>query len=720
MKTRLLTVPRGLALLMLLCAALGGTSRAQDADPPGRLARLSDVEGSVSLQPAGVPDWTAATLNRPLTTGDRLWSDQSSRAELDIGDAVMRLGSSTGFAFLNLDDASAQMQVSAGTLIVRVRDMQASQSYEIDTPNLALSLQQPGLYRVDVSDAGDATVVRVSEGAAQAYAGAQTVAIGARQSVTFSGTQPSLAYYSAGAGVADDLDSWSTARDLQADDSVSSEYVAADIPGTQDLDNSGRWQDTPDYGYVWMPTAVIVGWVPYRFGHWAWITPWGWTWIDDARWGYAPFHYGRWVQWNNAWCWVPGPRYGRPLYAPALVGWVGGPAPGTPAAFGSNVGWFPLAPREVYVPAGRVSPVYLRNVNITNTTLVNNTYLTNVYQNAVTPLHYVNNRAAGVTIVPQNTFISGQQIGGHALHLPPAVLAGAPVAATPPVLTPIRQSVLGPSEGRGAARPPAALLNRAVFVRRAPPRAPAPFDQQLAAIEANGGRPLPHSQLAQLQPTTPATALRVVAPTGAVITASALPHRPGAVRPGNSTAASGAPAPVQSATSSSASFAERERTLQQSTLPPVPHANNPYPAADGRPDIPTYAPPPPAAAESVSSPAWRSDRPPTAPQYVPSSPQRAFTADDPVPAVSRPLPLPVFHPPEGADAGIPAQEAQHADERHPAPPPTAVHTTAPAAAAPPAVHAPPPAQPPAQAQPAKGPRDSAAHGDRDSRERAER
>src|SRR5256884_129063 len=180
MKSRWLNVThRGAFLAFLGLTLLGlGSTWADEADPPGRVARLSDLQGSVSLQPAGVQDWAAATLNRPLTTGDRLWADQDARAELDMGDAALRLGATTGFSFLNLDDRTAQMQLTAGTLLVHVRDIQPNQTYEIDTPNVALSLQQPGDYRVEVNDTGDTTVVKVSAGQAQATGGVPIWTVG--------------------------------------------------------------------------------------------------------------------------------------------------------------------------------------------------------------------------------------------------------------------------------------------------------------------------------------------------------------------------------------------------------------------------------------------------------------------------------------------------------------------------------------------------------------
>src|SRR5260370_18032611 len=115
MKTRVLSVPGRLAVLALLALFPLGAAWAEEGDPPGRVARLSGAEGSVSLQPAGVQEWAAATVNRPLTTDDKLWTDQNSRAELDLGAAVIRLRATTSFSFLNLDDNTAQMQVSAGT-----------------------------------------------------------------------------------------------------------------------------------------------------------------------------------------------------------------------------------------------------------------------------------------------------------------------------------------------------------------------------------------------------------------------------------------------------------------------------------------------------------------------------------------------------------------------------------------------------------------------------
>src|SRR5437016_13890612 len=73
-------------------------------DPPSRVARMSFTDGTVSFQPGGQGEWAAATRNRPVTVGDKIWSDNNSRAELQAGQASIHLSSMTALSFLNLDE----------------------------------------------------------------------------------------------------------------------------------------------------------------------------------------------------------------------------------------------------------------------------------------------------------------------------------------------------------------------------------------------------------------------------------------------------------------------------------------------------------------------------------------------------------------------------------------------------------------------------------------
>ena len=157
-------------------------------DPPSRVARLSHTDGSVSFNPAGTDDWVAAVINRPMTTGDKLWSDNGSRAELHIGSASLRIGSTTGFSFLDLTDNVAQVQLTEGTLRVRVKRLDQNETFEIDTPNLAFSILRPGTYRVNVNEGGDSTVISVLGGEGEVTGGGQAYAVHAGQTASFEGT----------------------------------------------------------------------------------------------------------------------------------------------------------------------------------------------------------------------------------------------------------------------------------------------------------------------------------------------------------------------------------------------------------------------------------------------------------------------------------------------------------------------------------------------------
>jgi Family of unknown function (DUF6600) len=560
MSMRPLSMAAVAAAGMLICLGAAGAARAQDeSNPPGRVAQLSYAQGSVSLEPAGTGTWTSATLNRPLTIGDRLWTDQDSRAELDIGDAVIRLGSTTGVSFLNLDEQTAQLQVSAGTVIVQVRTLASGEQDEIDTPNLALTLEQPGTYRVEVSDSGDTTIVKVDAGEALATGGGESYPVAAQQSVTFTGTSALTADY-ATLGAPDSLDDWSMQRDQeeQRQAAVAQQYVSPEVVGSSDLGAYGTWEDTPDWGYAWFP-AVAAGWAPYSLGNWVWVSPWGWTWVDEEPWGFAPFHYGRWGYWHRRWCWVPGPRRKRPMYAPALVGWVGGRHGGAPSA-GARVGWFPLGPHDVYVPGYHVNAAYVRNINLANTR-ANTTYITRAYDGHDANLRYANSAVPGaVTAVPRNVFTSAQPVAPHRVALPHRGGMGLRATTVAPAIMPVRQSVLGMHSGRIVRAPPRALADRPVVARLTPPRAPVSFAREQAAMRANGGRPLPVAALARLRPNTPAAPVRLV-PSPAV-------RRPGLEL---------RTAPADRGRPNGYGMSARERMLQQPTLPPARATRNDRP-----------------------------------------------------------------------------------------------------------------------------------------------
>lgn len=439
-----------------------------DQNPPTRIARLDYASGSVSFQPGGTGDWVTADQNRPLTTGDNIWADQNSRAELHIGSTAIRLDSQTSVTFLDLGDQTTQLRLSAGSVILRVRNLDGT--FEVDTPNLAFDVQRDGEYRLDVSPDGNETDVTVWQGAAEVTGGGTTYNVIADQQVRFTGMNE-LDHEVSAIPASDDFANWAFLRDQQEDQSQSARYVSPEMTGYQDLDAYGQWRNAGSYGMVWVPGGLAPGWAPYRFGHWVWISPWGWTWVENEPWGFAPFHYGRWAYYQNSWCWVPGPVAVRPVYAPALVAFVGGGGFSLSIGVGGGPGvaWFPLAPGEVFVPYYRTNRVYVQNINVTNTR-VSVTRITNVYnvynsRTTVTNITYVN-RSRGVTAVSRDTFINARPVARNVVRVNAQQISRAPVTHNLG-FQPQRQSVIGTARP-AQVRPPARFVDRQVVATRAP------------------------------------------------------------------------------------------------------------------------------------------------------------------------------------------------------------------------------------------------------------
>jgi hypothetical protein len=668
-------------LAIALAIVLPTRSVAQDQDdPPSRVARLGYLEGSVSFQPAGESDWVGAVPNRPMSTGDQLWTDRDSRAEVQLGSAVIRLSANTGFSFLNLDDNTVQIQLSAGAVNVTVRRLSDGDDFEIDTPNQAFTISQPGHYRVEASSDGTNTVISIREGEGEATGNGQTFTLHGGQSGTFSGTD-SLNADVEQIGAPDAFDTWAQGRDHRYDYSRSAQYLSHDVVGYDDLDDYGDWRDDSNYGHVWFPNRVEAGWAPYHDGHWDWISPWGWTWVDDSSWGYAPFHYGRWVTVGGRWGWVAGPVAVRAVYAPALVVFIGG----GPGAFGGNVGWFPLGPREVYVPSYHVSEAYVTRVNVSNTTVTNvtvtNVYNTTIIHNTtnVTNITYANRNVQGaVMVVPQHAFVSAQPVAKVRVAVSAQQIAAAPMSARVAV-APTRESVLGAKSataGRVAA-PPAAVASRQVIAKRTPPPPPVAFAKQQQALAAHPGQPLARSEVQTLRPAASAAARPTVkqAPPGkpATPTMGKPANQPNAARP-----AQPAPAASQPANRPGTPAANERPTAATPAQPnraPTPPPNAPKPVApnESKPNAPQPAQPNnrPAANPANNRPAPTSNnrpdtnRPEAAQPNRPQPNQPAQTR----PEANRPETNRPAQPPAKTEHPPTAQPNNHPEPARPAPTP---------------------------------------------------
>jgi hypothetical protein len=607
------TLQRLAFLQLVLALFLSAASLSAFADPPSRAVRLRYMSGAVSVQPGGVNDWVEAVVNRPLTSADRVWTDQNARAELNLGSASMRMNAETSLTLTNVSDEIVQVELDQGTLNLHIRHLFGGETYEIDTPNQAFTILKAGDYRFDVDPNADTTSVTVWKGEGEANGQGNGVRVRSGEQASFTGGT-SLEHRTSGAPGLDGFDDWCRVRDNREDHAESYRYVSADVVGADDLDDYGNWRTTGEYGAVWVP-RVAPGWTPYRYGHWVWVEPWGWSWVDDAPWGYAPCHYGRWVYTGGYWGWAPGPMVvERPIYAPALVAWVGGEHFGVSMSFGGGggVGWFPLGWGEPYVPSYRVSRTYFQNVNVRNTRIVNITNVTNNYyvennttvvNRNVTNIRYANQNVRGaVTAVPTRVMVNSQAVGRSAVAVSENEVRAGRVAMAAPV-APERTSVLGGGAG-GRAAPPARVGNaRPVFARTAPPPKPVPFEAKQEQLARNPGRPLDNQTEAELRTKVerenPPAPARNNAPTPA--------GRPGAAPAPNVNAPRPNPTPQPGAPERPGNQPGRpEAPAGRPGAAPAPNVNAPQPTPAPRPSGPER----PAQPGNPNAPARNVPRPP--------------------------------------------------------------------------------------------------------------
>ena len=579
------------------------------------VARISVINGDVTIERGDSGEQTAAAVNAPLVAGDMVSTAPGARVEIQFDAAnMMRLAPDSEVRISELTAKRYQVQVARGTAILSVvRDSHAQ--VEVSTPSISVRPVQRGAYRIAVFEDGRSEITpRAGEAEVYGPRGVETLRVGNTMMVRGDPSDPE--FQVAGAVAQDDFDRWNADRDQNLMRSTSYRHVNPEIQGADDLDAHGQWVSDPQYGDVWHP-AVGPDWAPYRYGRWVWEDWYGWTWVSYDPWGWAPFHYGRWF-WGAGygWCWYPGPVYVRPYWSPALVAFFGFGGFHVGIGFGGpGFGWVPLAPFEVFHPwygRGFYGGFRDRNVMVNHINIVNNVNIVNNYRNA-----RVTN---GVTAVNANDFARGRmtpmQVNRTQLQQASLVKGQVPIAPSSsslrfserPVTSPVRASAFSNSGFHAPAsgnRVPFAQQQQSLAQINRQQGSVAIGNSNRAAIGApNVARSIVMSQPAAhnaVVPRSPATAS----------TASS----PGWRRFGNSPqAGTGAQAPRSGAEASASGWSRFGN-------PATPRTNSAAPSASAGwrtySDRPATATPAPQRYQSTPSDGWRRFQPSTqpAPRY---------------------------------------------------------------------------------------------------------
>lgn len=324
-----------LAMIFALVFALAPLSRAQDYqdeeghDSQARIVRISYVEGSVRLDSG--QGYESATMNVPLMERDWLQTGSDGWAEVQFEDgSLVRLAPDTVIAFTQLARASSGATLTTIDLDQGEAEFKVTQhndgEFNVTVKKNTIALTRSSSFRVTSTNANPLEVA-VWKGEVSVSEKDNGGEVAVKQNETFVLDPNDVSRYALDKGVdSDDLDQWSTQRDdaLSSYASSSGRYIQSPYQyGTSDLNYYGQYYDVPEYGYVWQPNNVGLGWDPFSNGYWSYSPGFGYTWVSAYPWGWMPYRYGRWVFVNGrGWCWVPGGWsrwYSRPrlLNAPA-------------------------------------------------------------------------------------------------------------------------------------------------------------------------------------------------------------------------------------------------------------------------------------------------------------------------------------------------------------------------------------------------------------------
>jgi hypothetical protein len=462
---------RRILLPSLLLAGIIAAAPSRAAPLWPLVGRIAAARGAVALRPPGGA-WQGAEVNAPVAGGAALRTTAPGRAKLRIGADSVALAPDSELDLGQLDAAKGlHLLLQRGRIGVVLSMADPTHTIEIDTPQGEVWLQTAGDYDIAAGDATTPGRIAVVAGRARLIGKGvdTTVASGAASTLGAGGAASTPL-----AGMAaDDFVAWWRPATDAATAAAALAHVSADMTGHAALDGNGTWQTVSGCGAVWFPRTVPSGWAPYRFGHWRWMPPWGWTWIDDATWGFAPSHFGRWARFpapdgGDRWGWVPGTRVAHPAFMPAVVAFLGTAGVGIsyPDANGPAVGWFPLAPGEVYWPRYTTDLATIRGLNrgsVADVAVIKPT------SDGAPPASVIDgtyrNRAFA-SVVPRAVFVDGKPVAPALVQLPKERLRNAPLLAGSPDITPAAPREVAVASAAKPRKPASVIAKKAEAARR--------------------------------------------------------------------------------------------------------------------------------------------------------------------------------------------------------------------------------------------------------------
>jgi FecR protein len=311
-----------LALAMFCLLFAGWTPKARADDAPPRAARLSFLQGTVTVNRVDNTGSDPGQINMPLTQGARVATGQDGQAEIEFEDgSLVRLTPNSSLDLTALtSDANGNVQTSLtlgfGLAYAELRAAEKL-TYSLSAGAVQVSPVENTTVRIAMDQ--PPAVISVLDGTAQVNGGSSAGGEGYRTNVnageTLTGDASDPGRYSLTQQVADNSwDKWNTDRDAAAATETASQtdvrdqYAGEAGYGWSDLDANGSWYNVPSQGEVWQPNvAMDASFDPYGYGSWVWYPGSGYVWASGYSWGWTPYRCGNWSYWDDfGWGWQPG------------------------------------------------------------------------------------------------------------------------------------------------------------------------------------------------------------------------------------------------------------------------------------------------------------------------------------------------------------------------------------------------------------------------------